>query len=45
MPQFLGETPWTTTWMCSGAAPEDSASASVIASMIFGTDSSVTRLS
>jgi hypothetical protein len=31
--------------MCSGAAPEDSASAAVIASMIFGTDSSVTRLS
>ena len=43
-PQWVGETPWTSTWMCSRAAPEDSASAAVIASMIFGTDSSVTRL-
>ena len=31
--------------MCSGEAPEESASAFVIASMIFGTDSSVTRVS
>jgi hypothetical protein len=31
--------------MCSRAAPDDSASASVIASMIFGTDSSVTLAS
>src|SRR5205085_12696959 len=31
--------------MCSGAAPDDSASAFVIASMIFGTESSVTRAS
>src|SRR5207244_6829230 len=31
--------------MCSGEAPEDSARAFVIASMIFGTDSGVTRLS
>src|ERR1700741_4951893 len=45
MPQFFGETPCTITWMCSRAAPDDSARAAVIASMIFGTDSSVTRLS
>src|SRR5712664_2726493 len=45
MPQFFGETPCTTTWMSSRAAPEDCASASVNASMIFGTDSSVTRFS
>src|SRR5581483_10896722 len=45
MPQCFGETPCTTTWMCSGAAPLDSASAFVRLSMIFGTDSSVTRLS
>jgi hypothetical protein len=32
-----------TTWMCSFAAPLDSASASVSFSIIFGTDSSVTR--
>jgi len=31
--------------MCSFAAPDDSANAFVIASMIFGTDSSVTRVS
>src|SRR5207253_5386550 len=45
MPQCFGETPWTTTWMCSGAAPLDSASAFVRLSMILGTDSSVTRVS
>ena len=45
MPQCLGSTPWITTWMCSGAAPLVSASAFVSASIIFGTDSSVTRRS
>ena len=45
MPQCFGSTPWITTWMCSGAAPLDSASAFVSASIIFGTDSSVTRRS
>src|SRR3954470_9872106 len=45
MPQWAGATPWTSTWMCSRAAPDDSASAAVIASMIFGSDSSVTPLS
>src|SRR3954447_11435840 len=44
-PQFFGETPSTTTQMCSRAAPLDAASASVRLSMIFGTDSSVTRAS
>src|SRR3954449_11342793 len=45
MPQFFGDTPSTTTQMCSRAAPLDAASASVRLSMIFGTDSSVTRAS
>src|SRR3954447_25349484 len=45
MPQCFGSTPWITTWMCSGAAPLDSTSAFVSASIIFGTDSSVTRRS
>src|SRR4051812_44141851 len=45
MPPCFGSTPWITTWMCSGAAPLDSASAFVSASIIFGTDSSVTRRS
>ena len=45
MPQCLGETPSMITWMCSTAAPLDSCSAFVSASIIFGTDSSVTRRS
>src|SRR5207302_431765 len=45
MPQCFGDTPWTITWMCSLAAPLDSCNASVSFSMIFGTDSSVTRCS
>src|SRR5438874_7512304 len=45
MPQCIAGTPWTITWICAGEAPDDSASAFVIASMIFGTDSSVTRVS
>src|SRR5438105_3089459 len=45
MPQCFGLTPWMTTWMCSFAAPLDSCSASVSFSIIFGTDSSVTRCS
>jgi len=45
IPQCFGLTPCTITWMCSGEAPDDSAKAFVSASMIFGTDSSVTRLS
>ena len=44
-PQCFAGTPWTSTWMCSFAAPLDSASAFVSASMICGTDSSVTRVS
>ena len=44
-PQWLGAIPWMITWMCSLAAPLDSWSASVSASIIFGTDSSVTRRS
>ena len=44
-PQCFAGMPCTTTWMWSGEAPLDSASAFVSASMIFGTDSSVTRLS
>src|ERR1044072_2795082 len=45
MPQCFGSTPWITTWMCDGSAPDVSSSALVRASIIFGTDSSVTRLS
>jgi hypothetical protein len=45
MPQCAGWTPWMITWMCSFAAPLDSCGASVSASIIFGTDSSVTRRS
>src|SRR5581483_2942694 len=44
-PQCFAGTPCTITWMCSGAAPLDSASAFVRLSMILGTDSSVTRVS
>ena len=44
-PQWLGAIPWMITWMCSLAAPLDSWSAFVSASIIFGTDSSVTRRS
>ena len=44
-PQWLGAMPWMITWMCSLAAPLDSWSAFVNASIIFGTDSSVTRRS
>src|SRR5919201_3575706 len=45
MPQCFGLTPCTTTWMCSTAAPLDSCRAWVSASMILGTESSVTRWS
>src|SRR5262245_62087729 len=45
MPQCFGSTPWITTWMCAGSAPLDSARAFVRASIILGTDSSVTRRS
>src|SRR6266542_1560430 len=45
IPQCFGGTPWITTWMCSFAAPLDSARASVSFSIIFGTASSVTRWS
>ncbi len=44
-PQCCAGTPWMITWMCSIAAPLDSCSAFVSASIIFGTDSSVTRRS
>ena len=44
-PSAVGGTPWMITWMCSIAAPLDSCSAFVSASIIFGTDSSVTRRS
>src|SRR5262245_21615948 len=45
IPQCFGDTPSMITWMCSTAAPLDSWSAVVSASIIFGTDSSVTRCS
>ena len=44
-PQCVAGTPWMMTWMFSFAAPLDSCNAFVSASIIFGTDSSVTRRS